>query len=84
MEACSKSTDVKGDAWLGSITVVSELALCGFEATKSWPLSKKVIEDALKESPGGGVHIVLKGTLHESTILAIGYRYNSKKSFFLL
>jgi len=26
-------------------------------------IQKKVIEDALKESPGG-VHIVLKGSLH--------------------
>jgi len=32
MEACSASTGIKGDAWFGSITAVSELALRGFEA----------------------------------------------------
>ena len=88
MEACTKSIGIKGDTWFGSITAVSELALRGFEAVMQVKQNhglypKKVIEDALKESPGG-VHIVLKGTLHESTILPIGYRYNSKKTLFLL
>jgi len=31
MEACSESTGIKGDAWFGSVTAVSELALRGFE-----------------------------------------------------
>jgi hypothetical protein len=58
MEACSTSTGIKGDAWIGSITAVSELALRGFEAVMKVKQNhglypKKVIEDALKESPGG-------------------------------
>lgn len=86
MEACSESTGIKGDAWFGSVTAVSELALRGFEGVMQVKQNhglypKKVIEDALKESPGG-VHIILKGTLHENTIIAIGYRYNSKKTLF--
>jgi hypothetical protein len=54
-EACSTSTSIKGDAWLAA---VSELAICGFEAVLQVKQNhglypEKVIEDALKESPGG-------------------------------
>ena len=45
---------------------------------------KKFIEHALEGSPGG-VHIVLKGR-HPSgkVLIAIGYRYSSKKTLFFV
>ncbi len=48
----------KGDAWFGSITAVSEVALRGFEAVMQVKQNhglypKMVIKDNLKESPGG-------------------------------
>ncbi len=58
MEACSKSTGIKGDTLFGSIAALSELALRSFEAVMQVKQNhglypKKVIEDALKVAPGG-------------------------------
>jgi hypothetical protein len=55
MEVCSTYIGIKGDAWFGSLTAVSELALCLFEAVMQVKQNhglypKKVIKDALKES----------------------------------
>ena len=44
---------------------------------------KVYIEDKLKDAPGG-THIVLKGTYKEVDLIAIGYRYSSKKHYILL
>ena len=40
---------------------------------------KKYIEDKLQNAPGG-THIVLKATYREVDLIAIGYRYSSKKT----
>ena len=55
MEVCSTYIGIKGDAWFGSLTAGSELALCLFEAVMQVKQNhglypKKVIKDALKES----------------------------------
>ena len=44
---------------------------------------KHFIIDALVGMPGG-VHIVLKGTHHEIPLVALGYRYSTKSTFFFV
>jgi hypothetical protein len=74
------------DAGFVSILAASELALQGFEAVMQGKQNhglypKTMNEDAPKSLQG--LHIVLNGSLHENTILAIGYHYNSKNLFLL-
>ena len=79
---------IKGDAWFGSVKAAAALAEEGTEAvlqvkTGHSLFPKKFIEDALSGSPGG-VHIVLRGRHPNGKLLiALGYRYLSKKLYFL-
>ncbi len=85
-----KVCGMKGDAWFGSVKTCSSLLGYGIEsifqvktAHKDYP--KKFIDEKLKNMPGG-VHLVLEG-IHEITeekLIAIGYRYNSKKTLFFV
>ena len=80
---------VKGDAWFGSVRAAANMASTGYECvlqvkqnTGLYP--KEFIEDALKDSPGG-VHIVLKGRHPNGhNLIAIGYRYSSKKTLLFI
>ena len=75
---------VKGDAWFGSVKCAIAMAQRGmafFGQVKSnhslFP--KDYIEEALKDGPGG-IHIVLKCTHQEVELIALGYRYSSKRT----
>ena len=75
---------VKGDAWFGSVKCAVELAkrgraFVGQIKSNHSLFPKKYIEEKLKDAPGGA-HIVLKGTYQEVELIAIGYRYSSKKT----
>ena len=75
---------VKGDAWFGSVKCAVELAkrgqaFVGQIKSNHSLFPKKCIEDKLKEAPGG-THIVLKATFEQVDLIAIGYRYSSKKT----
>ena len=75
---------VKGDAWFGSVKCAVGLAQRGRafvgQIKSNHALFPKIyIEDKLKDAPGG-THIVLKGTYKEVDLIAIGYRYSSKKT----
>ena len=82
-------TCIKGDAWFGSVKAAAALAEEGIEAvlqvkTGHSLYPKKFIADVLDGSPGG-VHIVLKGRHPNGKVLvAIGYRYSSKKTLFFI
>ncbi len=79
---------IRGDAWFGSVETASEIARRGHEAifqVKQYHsfYPKAFIEEALKEAPGR-VHIVLEGTTQcEVPLIAVGYRYSCKQSYFL-
>jgi hypothetical protein len=89
MEGCSWAKGIKGDAWFGSVLTLRQLAERGFESVLQVKQNhghypKKFIEDALKTAPGG-VSIVLKSvTSNGHQVIAIGYRYNAKKTLFFL
>ena len=80
---------IKGDSWFGSVKAAAEIAERGMQccmqvktSTSLYP--KKYIEEALKGNPGG-VHIVLRGKHPNGNILvAVGYRYSSKKTLFFI
>ena len=80
---------LKGDAWFGSVRAVANLAEKGVEGilqvkqnTALFP--KEYIETALKGCPGG-VHIVLRGRHPNGhNLIAIGYRYSSKKTLLFI
>ena len=80
---------VKGDAWFGSVRAASSLAERGVEGIlqvkqNSGLYPKEFIETALKDCPGG-VHIVLRGRHPNGhNLIAIGYRYSSKKTLFFI
>ena len=80
---------VKGDAWFGSVKAAASLADKGIETVlqvknNSALYPKAFIEEKLKECPGG-VHIVLKGRHPNGhNLVAIGYRYSSKKTLFFI
>ena len=80
---------VKGDAWFGSVRAASSLAERGVEGIlqvkqNSGLYPKDFVETALKDSPGG-VHIVLRGRHPNGhNLIAIGYRYSSKKTLFFI
>ena len=75
---------LKGDSWFGSVKAAAKLAGMGVESVmqvkqNSALYPKEYIENALTNSPGG-VHIVLKGRHPEGhNLIALGYRYSSKK-----
>ena len=77
---------VKGDSWFGSVKTANELQCRGCEGVfqvktghRGYP--KAFIEDAMKGMPGG-VWLVLEGTNRhtEEKLIAIGYRYSTKKT----
>ena len=75
---------VKGDAWFGSVKCAVALsqrgrAFVGQIKSNHSLFPKDYIEDKLKDAPGG-THIVLKATYQEVDIIAVGYRYSSKKT----
>ena len=80
---------IKGNAWFRSVKAAAALANEGIEAvlqvkTGHSLYPKKFIEERLKGCPGG-IHIVLKGRHPTGPILiAIGYRYSSKKTLFFV
>ena len=74
---------VLGDSWFGSVKAAVAQSQAGFECVlqvkQNFALfPKKVIENVLKDAPGG-VHIVLRGE-HPTgvNLLAVGYKYNKK------
>ena len=79
---------MKGDAWFGSVKAAAALSKEGIEAvlqikTGHSLFPKKFIGDSLAGCPGGD-HIVLKGTHPSgSRLVAVGYRYSSKKTLFV-
>jgi hypothetical protein len=86
----TKVCGIKGDAWFGSVKTCSTLLAHGMEsifqvktAHKDYP--KKFIDEKMKNMPGG-VHLVLEGAHYttEEKLIAIGYRYNSKKTLFFV
>ena len=72
-----------GDAWFGSIRAIVAAAKYNMEAiyqvkSNHGLYPKQYIEDTLKEAPGG-TSIVLQGEHPDGpTLVAVGYRYNSK------
>ena len=89
MEAFPEATGIKGDAYFGSVACASALAVRGFEGVMQVKQNhglypKAIIQEALKNSPGG-VSIILKGTApNEQVLYAIGYKYSSKKVLFFI
>jgi hypothetical protein len=94
MEACATAegqqcTGIKGDAWFGSVSCAAELSVRGYEAvlqvkTNSGFYPKAYIEEQLKNAPGG-VKIVLSGKApNEQQLIAVGYRYSSKRTLFFV
>jgi hypothetical protein len=87
----TKVCGIKGDAWFGSVKPCSTLLAHGIEsifqvktAQKDYP--KKFIDEEKMKNMQGGVQLLLEGT-HETTeekLIAIGYRYNSKKALFFV
>ena len=80
---------MKGDSWFRSVKAVAQLAQQGmqgiFNVKQCHALyPKEYIDNTLKDCPGG-VSIVLKGR-HENghTLIAVGYRYSSKKTLFFI
>ena len=80
---------VKGDAWFGSVRAAANMASRGYECVlqvkqNSGLYPKEFVENALNDSPGG-VHIVLRGRHPNGhNLIAIGYRYSSKKTLFFI
>jgi len=78
---------IKGDAYFGSVVCASELSVRNYEAvlqvkqnTGFYP--KAFVEKHLKNAPGG-VKIVLSALApNEQRLIAVGYRYSSKKALF--
>ena len=80
---------MKGDAWFGSVKAAAALSNEGIECvlqvkTGNSLYPKKFIDEMLRGCPGG-VHIVLKGK-HPSgaNLVAVGYRYSSRKTLFFI
>ena len=77
---------MKGDSWFGSVKAAAALAQKGIECvlqvkTNSRLYPKEFIGKALDGAPGG-THIVMKGVHpNGATLIAIGYRYSSKKHY---
>ena len=93
MEACATAegqqcTGIKGDAWFGSVSCAAELSVRGYEGvfqvkTNSGFYPKAFIAEQLKNAPGG-VKIALAGKApNEQQLIAVGYRYSSKRTLFL-
>ena len=84
-----KALVMKGDAWFGSVKAAASLAERGMEGvfqvkTAHSLYPKEYIEKLLKNAPGG-VHVVLKGRHPNGhTLVAVGYRYSSKKTLFFI
>ena len=80
---------MKGDSWFGSVKAAASLGARGIQGVfnvKQCHLlyPKKFIAEALDKCPGG-VSIVLKGKHHNGqTLVAVGYRYSSKKTLLFL
>ena len=94
LEACATAegqqcSGIKGDAWFGSVACAAELSVRGYQAvlqvkTNSGLYPKAFIEEQLKNAPGG-VKIVLSGTApNEQKLIAVGYRYSSKRTLFFV
>ena len=93
MEGCAVNGQpckgIKGDAYFGSVVCASELSVRNYEAvlqvkqnTGFYP--KAFIEEHLKNAPGG-VKIVLSALApNEQRLIAVGYRYSSKKTLFFV
>ena len=80
---------MKGDSWFGSVKAAAKIAENGMHAvlqvkTATLLYPKQFIDDALSGAPGG-VHIVLRGKHpNGNTLVAVGYRYSSKKTLFFI
>lgn len=80
---------VKGDSWFGSVKAAAHIAGKGMHCIMQVKTShslfpKTYIEEALDGTPGG-VHIVLRGKHpNGKTLVALGYRYSSKKTLFFI
>ena len=88
-ERCAQVKGVKADAWFGSVLTCIELVTRGYEGIfqvkqNHGQYPKDYIEKALEKAPGG-VSIVLKAVAsNEKPIIAMGYRYNAKKTLFFI
>jgi hypothetical protein len=76
---------VKGDSWFGHVRLADNFGQQGIRAmlqikTEHIFYPAKFMEDKLKEPPGG-CWITMKGKVPRVTdLLAIGYKYNSKRA----
>ena len=79
---------IKGDSWFGLVRAATALAQHGIEGvlqvkTGHSLYPKEFITETLKGMPGG-IHVVLKGNHDGIDLVAIGYRYSSKKTLFFI
>ena len=80
-----------GDSWFSSVEATCQLwtrchvRYAGVVKTNHARFPKKFIEEKMKDWPAGS-HLVLEGhaTLEDVHLIAIGYRYNSRKTIFFL
>ena len=80
---------LKGDSWFRLVKAAAKLIEQGVEGVmqvkqNSALYPKVYIKAALNNSPGG-VHIVMKGRHPNGhNLIALGYRYSSKKTLFFI
>lgn len=85
----NKKLIVKGDSWFGSVRAAAALAQRGIQSilqikTGHSLYPKDFIDEVLCNCPGG-VHVVLEGIHPDGMkLIAIGYRYSSKKTLFFV
>ena len=86
------SVVMKGDSWFGSVKTAANIAAKGMEVvlqvkTASTLYPNAFVDEALLNvlNTPEGVHIVLQGRHPNGHVLiAMGYRYSSKKHYFSL
>ena len=80
---------MKGDAWFGSVRTAMEIGARGGQAVLQVKVNKglypkDLIDDALKDAPGG-LSFVLTGIAPNGVrLVAIGYRYSVKTTLFFV
>jgi hypothetical protein len=82
------NSGIMGDAWFGSVKAAVALANKGYKAilqvkTGHALFPKSFIEELLKDAPGG-VWIVMESTHQGVPFVALGYRYSTRTTLFLL
>ncbi len=77
---------IKGDAYFGSVVCASELPIQNYKAVLQVKQNKgfypkAFIVEHLKNAPGGVKIVLFALALNEQWLIAVGYRYSSKKTF---